>query len=604
MEKMLRQFSKEKFPEERKKLASEIWEIRKKRKPVFDEDKERKAISEIRKTKIEEAHAESISEFSTRVEKLQEELEELNSSILGSARNYFKTKKIKKDIFFSNKMLELNQQMMSDDLAQVDVGIEGSVREIKKFNDDTRKHERRDELRKTGEMIRNFYKQQETEWEQAGYSKEEIEENFSEEKLASMSMEEYVFLLKRFPSQMVTHVTRQGVRDHWGHMFHKAYMKKFSNGFVDILRDGRLRSPLAVRFLEQEKDTAIAKLLKLDMKNKKEALEDLKWYVECPAFDNGFGKSKYSDTSAIHVAVEEVADTFYGAERGNEMFVAYPAAFVVSNFYHSSMISLDEAGGGGMEHNDAWIWAEEKGFDINAGVVFIPKSAEVDPRSGSRYDINNNGEVNILSENIELLENLIKNREFGEFIKNKENLEKEFGVNLRLSEALKETIKLKFGISNTGIIDIILDEICRGAGGKLHFSQEITPERKDEIDDLLMKKELLYSKPQKTITSEEYWNNYFENNPDLKPSKIVFYEGNSPTKALNEWRAKNGIMPAGRDEDSIQHKIRTEKKPQNLSDFSERNVSQLSKHGFVGADRFYDLAKESIERYYAENQSS
>ncbi|MDP1814549.1 MAG: hypothetical protein Q8K92_08900 [Leadbetterella sp.] len=43
-----------------------------------------------------------------------------------------------------------------------------------------------------------------------------------------------------------------------------------------------------------------------------------------------------------------------------------------------------------------------------------------------------------------------------------------------------------------------------------------------------------------TITSEEYWENYFKQT-GYKPSKIIYYEENTPTQALFNWRIKNNI---------------------------------------------------------------
>lgn len=42
-----------------------------------------------------------------------------------------------------------------------------------------------------------------------------------------------------------------------------------------------------------------------------------------------------------------------------------------------------------------------------------------------------------------------------------------------------------------------------------------------------------------TISSEEYWNNYFKSNPSLEPARVVYYEEKSATAALNSFQQIN-----------------------------------------------------------------
>jgi hypothetical protein len=49
--------------------------------------------------------------------------------------------------------------------------------------------------------------------------------------------------------------------------------------------------------------------------------------------------------------------------------------------------------------------------------------------------------------------------------------------------------------------------------------------------------------PEETISSREYWDRYFEANPDKKPKHLVYYDTeDSPTKATNKFLAEQGIV--------------------------------------------------------------
>lgn len=65
-------------------------------------------------------------------------------------------------------------------------------------------------LQEAKTILENFYLEQKWKWEESGYAREDITKYFSEGNLTSLPLEDYALLLKRFPSEMVTHVTRQG----------------------------------------------------------------------------------------------------------------------------------------------------------------------------------------------------------------------------------------------------------------------------------------------------------------------------------------------------------------------------------------------------------
>jgi hypothetical protein len=48
------------------------------------------------------------------------------------------------------------------------------------------------------------------------------------------------------------------------------------------------------------------------------------------------------------------------------------------------------------------------------------------------------------------------------------------------------------------------------------------------------------SDPDALFTAEEYWTKYFAENPQLKPKKIIFYDGD-PNQFLDQWKKQNKL---------------------------------------------------------------
>jgi len=62
------------------------------------------------------------------------------------------------------------------------------------------------------------------------------------------------------------------------------------------------------------------------------------------------------------------------------------------------------------------------------------------------------------------------------------------------------------------------------------------------IARLLRDNNVFFAAPEQTITSQEYWREYFRKHPEQQPSKLVYYTGGDPTAALSSWREKLGIQ--------------------------------------------------------------
>ena len=363
----IKEFSKEQSQAERDVLAQKI----KARRKEVGTKTEHEARLRVLQQEGQEREA-GIGKLLRELEQLGKQIAELSNQMLGKLRSYFEIQKLRADIVVGQRTLEdLHQQQRSTgaEVARVQLQKDESI----------------GAYRGVRGLLSEFYEAQKRKWERSPHTKEEIIKYFNEEHLASLSLEEYALLMRRFPGEMVTHVTRQGVRDHIGHMFHTVDQGKYVSGFTRMLTDGRLRSPLGVSLLEGAKDAAIAKHLQLDhCKTKKEAMDELAALVGDRSQEN---PGSYVDLAAIHFAAEEVADSYYGSETGNEIFVAYPSALVAAQYYFNG--TLTEASGD--YWNDQWVWAnEERGIDLDAGIVFIPRDAKVDRKTGSRYELTEN----------------------------------------------------------------------------------------------------------------------------------------------------------------------------------------------------------------------
>ena len=257
--KFIKKFSKEKSSEERQQAAQAI-------KAKRAEHHTRKGAQIERQAELQQATSERkqvLAEQLEEIRSLENEIAEYSTSRLGKILHYFKVQKLRADAIIGQKTHnELKQQQDTEVVEQQAISEKLDSKETPQ------------ELQEAKEILANFHKEQKEKWAGTEYTKEDIVRNFSEEHLASLSLEEYVLLLKRFPGEMVAHVTRQGIRDHTGHMFHAANEGAYADSFMRMVEDGRMRSPLGVYLVESEKEQAIAKFLHVeDFKTKRGGID-------------------------------------------------------------------------------------------------------------------------------------------------------------------------------------------------------------------------------------------------------------------------------------------------------------------------------------------
>jgi hypothetical protein len=284
--KFIKDFSKEESSEERDQLARKIRDIR----AGYFQSKEKYSNPELEQ-----------------VEKTKDTIEKISTFLPAKIADFLRYIKVRSSIPETVKLEESKTVSLSE-----------SMKEAKKAIDE-------------------FYTKQKNKWAESSYSKEDIVQCFSPEHLASLSLEEYILLLRRFPSQMITHVTRQGIRDHVGAVNHHAGMNKLWNGFKDIVEDGALKSSFAIHVTDNAKEEEIVDFLNLKNKTKEEAVRDIDYIV---GEDTQNHHGSFADRRSVHFAAEEVADVHYGAETGNEIFFAYPSALIASQYIFSGQLSM------------------------------------------------------------------------------------------------------------------------------------------------------------------------------------------------------------------------------------------------------------------------
>jgi len=500
-----------------------------------------------------EAKEQEKSEAVKQLEALKSQIETYDdASFFVKIKDFFAIKKIEREL-----QLQLGKQASIEE--ELNKSISG-----------------RQDLDETKLMVTNFYAGEKKKWAESPYSKEDIAQNFTEEHLSSLLTEDYVDLLKRFPGEMLTHVTRHGVRDHADLGNHTKGIGEYSDTLNTVLGKKELKSAIGIALQEETKEDAVAKYLKLDnCPNRKAALGRIHGQFKSAVIGDPHA---FADSSAIHLAAEEVADSFYGSERGNEIFFAFPSAMVASQYEFSG--DLSKAG----NNNDQFVWPDvEKGLPLDAGIAFIPEDAKVDRENGSKYYLDQNKKT-LPSEGID---EILKAR-FGEkpgFVQDLVR-EAEKADGLEPTEQIKKIQEVfrDYGIQNMDSAKCLTDKNLRQ---KLVETWG-TEDEKSKYEEILTKhfqdSDLSpYKLAENPVSSQQYWEEYFQKHPEARPKHIVYYAGGDPTKALYKWREKNGISKRSGES--------------NLG-FSENEVSKKTKNEDETQQRFVSIAHKLIDKRF------
>jgi hypothetical protein len=87
-----------------------------------------------------------------------------------------------------------------------------------------------------------------------------------------------------------------------------------------------------------------------------------------------------------------------------------------------------------------------------------------------------------------------------------------------------------------------------------------------------------------SVSSREFWENYFKENPESRPSKIVYYDVSlSPSDALSSWKKRYGLTKTHKSGDLGK---------------SESSVRPSSEYANEGGEAFRELVSEIADEHF------
>ncbi|MEK7537175.1 MAG: hypothetical protein AAB584_01910 [Patescibacteria group bacterium] len=455
-------------------------------------------------------------------------------------------------------------------------------------------------------LLEAYYEKMET----VPLTNAEKRELLKPEVLAELSTEEYIALWRRSNPHFLSHVTRQGFRDHNAMVYHSAGLQEFHNGLVSVLEDEKiLRPPMAVRDGLRARDEATVRQFLESHVLKAENEDEAKERLNAQLNFTWATAPHYPDKTAVHFVAQVVADGYYGGESNNEVFFLYPSDVLASQ-HHFAFNGWEKdftKPQSETKWNDVFVWPstlDNPGISVDAGIVFLPEKTPVDPETGSKYASairSLEGEEKrvmvederLVSAFIEWAKNLNNEhpvvqtykqyREPGDYWKEREALK------ACLDVMRQEISKLGF---DEGTAANLTEEILSNDGmgafvayGKLDWG-DATPE--EAAHGKLKSASANWKRAENTITTREYWERYFVQHPEQKPKHIVFYDGD-PTSAIHEFQQKHGIGQAN-----------TSGTEGNLLGFEDKHVLDMGKdpRTWAGYDDLVEMSNRIIaERY-------
>ncbi len=463
------------------------------------------------------------------------------------------------------------------------------------------------QILKPEDLLESYYRK----FEYIELSNDEKRELLKPEVLEQLSMDEYIRLWKKLNPEFLSHVVRQGFRDHHAMVYHSAGIYDFHNGFMDIIEDNFLiKAPMVVAGVRGRNEENIQRYLQGMNYFKREEETDLRNL-------KGFSYDSYHDSTAVHFMSEEVGADYYGAEENNDVFFIFPTDTIVSqyNFAFNGAQSLTRTPAE-KKWNDVYVWPGDSvssGININAGIVFLPDFTLVDPETGSKYasEIVYDGQGNerrVILKDQELI------RTFGDFYKNlKENpdngiyteyvrVQETTNYEEREERRNKLLEKLKKELSVIGIPEPFVNNTAYLIMNTLSIDSYT-------LDDALKNFEKVakpYILAKEPITAREFWEKKFSERPEMRPKHIVYYDGDA-TQAVEKFLRINGI---GLEKTPIHDK---RNKSGNTFLLNADNAEKDDLLGFgdhyikdkmsnplsnIGKEEFIEIAQNLIKRHY------
>lgn len=491
------------------------------------------------------------------------------------------------------------------------------------------------------------------------------------ENLSQLTTNEYLKLWRRLNPFFVTHVTRQGIRDH-NDAWHSDGLHEFSNGFVSMLNSSKkiapareVRDGIGREFDESQVEKYLKKEFFYKHPDKNYAKDELNGDSDAKIkqllteinLTKEHSVLSWADKSSVHFGVNCVLDNYYGGESDNEIFCVYPGDVIASQcFFNGSRVKFNDNPGKDFGKNDLFVISKELSIPLDAGLVFIPEDTMVDRHTGSRYEteksIKNGREVlnpvlgidhrkfatwfqNLNSEELQAAE---KDRLY--IIEMRYRLERGFfgeeyksmpgGLEKCLFEKLNGQIGSQrfslekqlysLGISKLNVIKMItqghsfLNEMERLFSGSVNLTRYTdSKEESDLLSELPVSEKNIFAlerylfgcgifqEAKNAISSKEYWEKYFNENPNQRPKHVIYYKGN-PTDSIKNLLRENGIFTEDKLTGEITGRSDTSKDEGGYLGFNHNEIdSKEYEESSEEKKKFTEMAKKIIADYYGLN---
>ncbi len=608
--KFLGKFSKETGKESRRHTAKEILNVRREKQTMRGQLESVGHMIESLQSERARLEVDRLEVTRRNIINLQEKLAELEATMFLKVKNFLEISRLRKQIIGGQETQHM-AEVERDTLATREAGQVEIRRSLELA---------RDLIPRGEDLIADFYEHEQQRWQSSRVEWEDVDKNFSVEHLVRLPLNEYIALLRRFPQEMVTHVSRRGIRDHQLLEEHNTGVGEFHDSFDQVLTAKRLQSAIARQLEQDSKNAYVGGELNLTASDTSEIAEDKLRQVMGRA-----GWASFADFSAVHFAAEAVADDYYGAERGNEHFIVFPSALIAAEYdFGGHYADLSGQKTVDRYRNDVWVWAkEQEGIPIDAGVIFLPKEARVDSETGSRYALTADRKPIVNTQMIDMMDTLHTDDMFGKMIVDahrvdsvlrdsiRDETRREFGysTNHEREQEQERTVEQRYATASA--------ELQKGVKARLEQEFGVTdqrlqnalvsyegarlmqmPKRPDDPFEnytftrnrLLMSAGLYFQEAKQTIPAEEFWKDYFRKHPDRQPSKVVYYEGADPMAALQRWREENGIVRT-----SKELGIDFESRARKVAGGPESSGTRT---------RFESIAREVISEHFSRRESS
>lgn len=525
-----RKISKDNDQEGRDKLASEIWNLRK-----TDQGLAKDLVTGI----------EILGGLTDERQQSTEQLIENNQSLIQEGNKPVSRLRKKLGLPPNKRMAQLENS-----IAQLDETLRTQyIQEAQLTQSQSEIEAQRSSLPNARELIDSYYERMES----LPLTNQEKRELLTPEALSELNDEEYIALWRRLNPQFLSHVTRQGFRDHTGNdvmVDHSSGYREFENGFLNVMENGRtLLPPLSRIGLVGRDDKTVRQFIEGFFSESQgisadEAKERFKKFLD---FSHA-SAPKYADITATHFAAQIVSDAYYGGESDNEVMFIYPSDVIASQYAY---------GFNGWEKdftkpqsetkwNDVFIWTDPNnpGVPVDSGIVFLPENTPVDPETGSKYaseviQDEEGKETRVMIKDDGLHDRFIQWG--GDIEESIMDLVRDYKEERHYYTQQRKEDEVLYVLSNRfvelGFPEDVVKRLAYEVLGDLLYLDKL-PE--GNAVDLLEKTSAHFVRAKNAIPAKEYWERLFKENPERRP-KHVHYYGGRPTGAVFDFLVEKKI---------------------------------------------------------------